>query len=130
MFDMISTMKNRLKQNWVENVKKTAVYLVVAILWLLTSGIAFWEIFTVRAMVIRVAIRTFMERDGLSLIMANAKADPIGKIVAILMTVIAIIVVVFGFDYHLDHAGKLKSWKLFGWTFGFQLFILILAMIL
>ncbi len=129
IFDMISNMNRQLKEKWLEAVKKPAVYVSVVVLWLLTSLFAFWEIMTVRALVIRVAIRTFMERDGLSLIMANARADPYGKVVAIVMTIIAIFIVVFGFDYHFEYAGKPKSWKFFGWTFGFQILLLALAFI-
>jgi hypothetical protein len=126
---MISIMRNVFKEKWLEAVKKPAVYVSIVVLWLVTSLIAFWEIMTVRALVIRVLIRCYMARDGLSLIMANARADPYGRVTAIIMTFIAIVIVVFGFDYHFDNAGKPKSWKLFAWTFGFQFLLLALAFI-
>ena len=128
-FDMICNMNRQLKEKWLEAGKKPAVYVSVVVLWLLTSLIAFWEIMTLRSLVIRVAIRVFMERDGLSLIMANARADLYGKVAAIIMTIIAIFIVVFGFDYHFDNIGKSKSWIFFGWTFGFQFLLLALAFI-
>jgi peptidoglycan/LPS O-acetylase OafA/YrhL len=109
--------------------KRPAIYVVVVVLWLLTSFLAYWEIWTVRALIVRVATRYFMTQAGFSLIMANAKADPYGKVTAILMTIIAIVVIIFGFDYHFEYAGQSKSWKLFAWTFGFQLLILLVAYI-
>ena len=120
-------MKNTFKKKWLEAVKKPAVYVSVVVLWLFTSIFAFWEIMIIRALVIRVLIRYYMAQEGLSLIMSNARADVFGKVAAILMTIFAIFVVVFGFDYHFEHAGEPKSWKLFGWTLGFQFLLLALA---
>jgi hypothetical protein len=120
-------MKDVIKEKWFLAVKKPAIYLSVMVLWLLTSFIAIWEILTARALVIRASIRIFMERDGLSLIMANAKADPYGKLAAIIMTIFAIFIVVFGFDYHFEHAGKSKSWRFFAWTLGFQILVLAVS---
>ena len=120
-------MKDEIKKKWLQAVKKPAIYVTVVVLWLLTSFIAIWEILIARALVIRASIRHFMERDGLSLIMANAKADPYGRLAAIIMTIIAIFIVIFGFDYHFEHAGKSKSWRFIAWTFGFQILILAIS---
>jgi len=127
---MISVMKTKLKENYAKLVKQPTIYIVTIILWLLTSFGAFWQIMTVRAMVLRVVTRYGMNNQDLTLIMANAKADPYGKITAIFMTVIAFFVVVYGSDYHFDYAGQPKSWRLFAWTFGVQIFLFILTVVI
>jgi len=120
-------MKKKFKEQWLLALKMPIIYVAVVILWALSSFLAFWEIMATRALVIRTTIRFFMEKDGLSLIMANARADVYGKVTAVIMTVVAIGIVVFGFDYHFEHAGKSQSWKFFAWTFGFQFLVLFLA---
>ena len=113
-------MKPEPKENHLRLLKTPLIYSITILLWLLTAIIAFWQIMTVRFLAIRLATSYFLNQ-GNSPLMANVYADPFGKITAIIMTVIAIFVVVFGSDYHFDYAGQAKSRKLFAWTFGVQI---------
>jgi hypothetical protein len=125
----MAAMKTKLSENHRRLIKMPLIYGVTILLWLLTSFFAFWQIMTVRALVIRLATR-YYHHQGMSLLMANVNADPFGKITAIIMTVIAIFVVVFGSDYHFDYAGQSKSWKFFAGTFGYQIALFALVFFL
>ena len=83
----------------------------------------------VRSLVLRVLSRYFAGHGSPSELLARVRADPFSKLVALFMAVLALLIVVGGFDFHLGNAGKRRSWVVFGWTFGFQLGMLLLALL-
>ena len=109
---------------------RPVVYVGVFVLWAITSALAVLEILMVRSMVLRVLTQYFTSHGSPSELLARVRADPFSKLVALFMTIFALLVIVGGFDFHFDHAGKRRSWKLFGWTLGIQLGLLLLVYLL
>lgn len=109
--------------------KNLGLYALTFVLWALTAFLAVWEIFVIRAMVVRVATRYFMSQAGLTRTMASVHANTYGKGATLFMALIAIMVVILGFDYHFAHVGKRRSWKTFAWTLGIQGLILGLGFV-
>lgn len=109
---------------------KPLIYLAAFLLWAATGVLAIWEITLVRAASQRLLTRYFASHGSPSTLLAGVRADPFSKVVALIMTALALVIVVGGFDYHLDHAGKRRSWRLFAWTLGVQLALLLLSYLL
>lgn len=109
------------------SLRRVVVYVGVFLLWVITSGLAVLEIMLVRSLLLRVLTRYFAGHGSPSELLARARADPISKLGALLMTLLALLIVVGGFDFHLGNAGKRRSWVVFGWTLGIQLGLLLLV---
>lgn len=107
--------------------KNLGMHALTFVLWALTAFLAVWEIFVVRAIVMRVATRYFMSQVGLTRTMAGVHANNYGKGSTVLIALIAIMVVILGFDYHFAHVGERRSWKVFAWTLGIQGLVLVLG---
>lgn len=109
--------------------KNLGLHALTFVLWALTAFLAIWEIFVVRAIVVRIATRYFMGQVGLTRTMAGVHANTYGKGVTLFMALIAIMVVLLGFDYHFAHVSERRSWKIFAWTLGIQVAILGLGFV-
>ena len=78
-------------------------------LWLLTAVLAAWEIFIVRALVVRLTTKLLMSLGGLSLIMANVWAYRTGAVAVLVMGVFALAIVLGGMDMQMERIAVLKS---------------------
>ncbi len=99
---------------------------VSMLLWALTALLAGYEVFLTRHIVSRLYLKIL---DRLSLpinVLERLGATGLGNIASLIMAILAIMIVVGGFDYHWSHGGEKRSFKLLGWTFGFQIIILAL----
>jgi hypothetical protein len=105
---------------------KPIIYLGAFSLWAITSALAVFQIMLVRSMILRVLTRYFAAHGSPSELLARARADPFSKLAALVMTLFALAVLIGGFDFHFDNAGKRRSWVVFGWTLGIQLGLLLL----
>ena len=108
-------------------------------LWLVTAALGLWEIIVVRDMVLRIYARAVSPTSTAS---APSFWNPstygdsywtgaaLGNWVVFLMAVLWIVVAVGFGEYHYRHAGQPRSWRLFSWTIGIELFILVLAFLI
>jgi len=106
--------------------KRVGLPVLAVVLWAGTSVLAFLEILIVREIVLRIyahfaAIGGFYGRAygggvGLS----------VGAVMA--MGVVCVGIIIGGGEYHRNHLGQPKSWRLFGWTISAELSILLLAL--
>ncbi len=104
---------------------------VIAMLfWALTAIIAGLEIFFTRAMSESIYYRLQIMRSIPINILHRLTAPAIGNIAALIMAIVAIAIVIGGFDYHWKYAGEYRSYKTFAWTFAFQLAFWALYLIL
>jgi len=90
---------------------------IAMLLWAFTAIVAGFEIFFTRAMSISIYYKL---QEGPIHILHRITAAPIGNIAALVMAIVAIAIVVGGFDYHWKYAGEYRSYRLFAWTFAFQ----------
>jgi hypothetical protein len=106
------------------------IYKIVAmVLWGLTTWLATYEIFLARGIVENLYSRLVIANVLPSTILERLSAVAVGNIASLGMAILAIVIVVGGFDYHWSHAGEQRSFKLFGITFAFQLAFLGLSII-
>jgi hypothetical protein len=108
--------------------KTRIIHIIIAvILWFITSWIAVQEIFLARSMFISIYFRILQILSLPATIRERLTAPVIGNLAAFVMAVVAIVIVIGGFDYHWNHVGEKKSYKVFAWTLAFQLVFLALT---
>ena len=94
-------------------------------LWLITAILAFFEILAVRDIIFNLYAR-FMAASGAFVRYVNYfTATALGQASVYLMVLVAIVVVIGGFEYHRRHMGQPQSQKVLLWTLGIQLAILL-----
>jgi hypothetical protein len=104
-------------------VKKVILKIIAMLLWAVTAFVAGYEVFLARHIVRAVYLRLFDKFFFPPSITERLSATAVGNIAALIMAIIAIAIVVGGFDYHWTHGGEKKSFKVFAWTFLFQFIV-------
>lgn len=105
-------------------------WVVTAVLWLSSSVIAFWEILVIRDIGIELYLRLASGSVHVPSGLLADQASAIGQIFVIIGGIIAIAIVPGSADFHYRHFGTSKSWRIFGYTFAFQLLVLVLALLI
>ena len=103
--------------------KKIVLKGISMLLWALTAYLAGYQIFLIRSIVSRVYLNLLENFSVNITVMERLSATGVGNIASLIMAIIAIVIVVGGFDYHWSHAGERRSFKLLAWTLVFQLSI-------
>ena len=93
-------------------------------LWAGSAILAGYEVFLARHIVRYLYLRLFEVFFFPTSITERLTATGVGNIAALLMAIIAIAIVVGGFDFHWIHAGEKRSYKIFAWTFLFEFIVL------
>jgi hypothetical protein len=93
------------------------------LLWALTAYLAGYQIFLVRSIVLRVYLNLLENFSIPITVQDRLSAAGVGNLASLIMAIIAIVIVVGGFDYHWSHGGEPRSFKLLAGTLAFQLFI-------
>ena len=87
-------------------------------LYLTTLAFGLLDIYFVREIVWAVYVRFSTEQ---------APAIVIGDVVLFIMAIVYLAFVIITGEYHIKHAGRSESWRLFSTTFAIEFFIPILA---
>ena len=103
---------------------------ITMILWVGTAILAGYEIFLTRYIATQLYFLVQNSREVPLTVLARLSATGVGNIAAFGMAIIAIVIVVGGFDYHWRHGGEKKSFRLLGLTLIFQSVFIILDQIL
>lgn len=106
--------------------KKVGLGLLAFILWAATSVLAFLEILTVRAMVVRIYGRIWGDYRFYG--RANLMGSTLGIGVSFIMGILCLGMIIGTGEYHLKNYGRPKSWELFARTIAVELSILVLAL--
>jgi hypothetical protein len=93
------------------------------LLWALTAYLAGYQIFLVRSIVSRVYLATLENFSVPINVLEQLSATGVGNIASLIMAIIAIVIVVGGFDYHWSHGGEKRSFIILALTLAFQIFI-------
>jgi len=96
------------------------------LLWALTAYLAGYQIFLIRSIVASVYLRLLENFTVPINVLERLSATGVGNIASLLMAILAIVIVVGGFDYHWGHAGEFRSFKILACTLAFQFFIQVL----
>ena len=102
-------------------------FIITAVLWLITTVLAFWEILLLRDIGIGLYLHYASSSVHVPSSLLAGQANVIGQIGIILGGIIAIAIVPAGAEYHYWHFGTPKSWRMFGYVFGFQALVILLA---
>jgi hypothetical protein len=99
-------------------------------IWLITTILAGYEVFLAR----HIAYYSYLWIVDKYILPVNIieriRGIGIGNLASLVMAIIAIVIVVGGFDYHWEHAGEWKSYRVLAITIVFQLIILVLYIVL
>lgn len=95
------------------------------ILWIITAAVGLLDILAVRNIARGIAVRVWGGATGTSGYWALVNA---GNWSVVAMALVWIVVVVGGGEYHRSRVGQSRSWKLFGWTIGIEVLILIASL--
>jgi hypothetical protein len=94
-------------------------------LWLVTAVLAFFEIIAVRTIVFNVYARLVIAFNGAVQTADHAAAIWLGQASVLVMTIVAIVITIGGFEYHRRHVGQSQSMRFLLWTLGIQIAILL-----
>jgi hypothetical protein len=94
-------------------------YGVAVLLWLGTALVGLYEIFVLRELLYRVYV-LLGGRDA-------GTAAALGVWGVMLLALVWIGAFIGGAEYHYQHVGERRSWRLFGWTIAVECAILLLA---
>jgi hypothetical protein len=93
------------------------------LLWALTAYLAGYQVFLVRTIVERIYLNLLENLSVPITVLERLSAVGVGNIASLLMGILAIVIIVGGFDYHWSHGGEARSFKLLAGTLAFQLFV-------
>ena len=110
--------------------KKPSDYLVTYGLWLGTSILAIYEISLVRELVISLYAWWLVVSDRTAQVRASFEAAALGQAVTIVMAIVAIAIIIGGFEYHHKRVGEARALKVLLWTLGIQVFVLALGLVI
>jgi len=103
--------------------KKIILKGISMLLWGLTAYLAGYQIFLIRSIVASVYLY-LLENFSIPITMADRlSATGVGNIASLIMAIIAIVIVVGGFDYHWSYGGEPRSFKVLAGTLAFQIMI-------
>ena len=89
-----------------------AIHKIIAVLlWVVTALLAVYEVFLIRYIVKHFYLLFFDHFVFSPRVTERLTATAIGNIAALIMAIIAIAVVVGGFDYHWSYGGERRSYK-------------------
>ena len=94
-------------------------------LWLVTAVLAFFEILAVRDIVYGFYARLVVAFKGAAETADYAVATWLAQAAVYMMVVVAVAIIIGGFEYHRRHIGEPRSLKVLLWTVGIQLAILL-----
>lgn len=95
--------------------------ILAIILWLVTFGLGLQSIYTVKELYLLITMR-------LGGNMVTAEEYALGLIFVLALAFL--IFIIASTEYHLKRVGKPESWRLFAWTLGVEIGLLILYYIL
>jgi hypothetical protein len=98
------------------------------ILWLATAALGLWNIVVIQQMVYRISA-LFASADALVSSQEYGASVIAGQWIVYILAIVYIAVFIGGAEYHYQHVGQPQSWRLFRWTLGLELFILLLALV-
>ena len=110
--------------------KKLSDYLTTYSLWIGTTILAVFEISLVRNIVDSIYTRWMVFSDRPAQLRAAFGATALGQGITIVMALMAIAIIIGGFEYHSKRVGEPKAMKVLVWTLGIQIFILVLGIVL
>ncbi len=105
-----------------KTLKSVAAHALVLLLWLASAVVALAEII----LGARVAQAIYVRAGGTTLAMYNL----IFQVVALVLGLVALGFIIGSAEYHLTRAGQKGSWRLFAWSYGLELLLLILYFVL
>jgi len=94
-------------------------YVVTVLLWLGTALVGLYELFVMRELLYHVYVVLGGRDPGV--------AAALGVWGVLLLALVWIGAFIGGAEYHYEHVGKRRSWRLFGWTIAIEVSILVLA---
>jgi hypothetical protein len=111
--------------------KTTPVWAIVKTfgLWLITAVLAFFEVLAARDIVFNVYARFVVAFNGTVRTADYAVATWLAQAAVYVMVVVAIAIIIGGFEYHRQHVGQPRSLKVLLWTLGIQLAILLVYLL-
>jgi hypothetical protein len=113
-----------------KSIKRIMLRGISMLLWAVTAYLAGYQVFLVRSITTRIYL-SLLERMSIPInVLERLSATGVGNIASLIMAIIAIVIVVGGFDYHWNHGGGLRSFKLLAGTLIFQVFIQALYILL
>ena len=109
--------------------KKASDYLATYGMWLASAALAVYEISLVREFVTSLYAWWLVLSDRSVQVRSNFEATSLAQIVTLVMGVLAIVIIIGGFEYHHKRVGDRKARKVLLWTLGVQLAVLALGWI-
>jgi hypothetical protein len=110
--------------------KKLIDYLATYGLWLATAILAVYEINLVREIVDSIYGRWLSGTDRTSQVRTAFEATALGQGITVVMAILAIAIVIGGFEYYSKRVGETRSLKILAGTLAIQIFILALGLVL
>jgi hypothetical protein len=104
-----------------QNRTRSTVYAAVG-LWALSAVLGLW--------VIAAIVQDILPRLFAALGIDGSSYEVVYNLLALLLGIVWIGVVIGGGEYHRSRVGLPRSWRLFGWTLGVEVAVLLAAAML
>ncbi|MBN2047534.1 MAG: zf-HC2 domain-containing protein [Anaerolineaceae bacterium] len=118
-FLTVPLVSNYRRRDWLTSLPWISAILS-AVLWVGVASVGLYEIYLVQLIVSRV-VSQFSADAYLAVSLSSAAI--------LVMSMIWIVLVIGNADYTLTHLGERRSWRLFGKTIAFQIFILLIPLL-
>lgn len=111
---------NTVRQIWLK--------ILAFVLWAVTIGLGFIELLLVHGTLLSLFLSRYT--DPQEMFKARYTIDAFRLFSFVILAIGSLLFFVFTSNYHYKHATKPRSWKLFAWTIGLELFILLLVLVI
>lgn len=115
------TRQNAGRQIWLK--------VLAFVLWAVTIGLGFIEFLLVHGALLSLFLSRYAG-DPQAMFKARYTIDAFRLFSFVILAIGSLLFFVFTSNYHYKHATKPRSWKLFAWTIGLELFILLLVLLI
>jgi hypothetical protein len=109
--------------------KKFSSYLATYGMWLMTAILAVYQIALVREIVLSIYAWVLFWTGRNAQVRTDFEAAALGQWVTIVMAILAIVLIIGGFEYYHKRVGDAKALKILSWTLGIQGLILLIGFV-
>lgn len=101
--------------------RQTTLVAIVFVLWILSLVLGLYAIYSLQETVITLYAMSGGREQSI--------AGLLRWIALAVSAVLWIGIMLAGGEYHMKHAGAPKSWKIFAWTFGIEIAVILIGLV-
>ncbi|MAS36511.1 MAG: hypothetical protein CL610_21080 [Anaerolineaceae bacterium] len=117
-------------QEQIPQSRKIILWLLTAILWLATAGVGFLAILSFQDIVTTLIALLLSTTIEVGIVETRGWITTARNISTIVGGLFWLGVVVGGMEYHFRHVGERRSWRIFAWTLGIEIALILVSVLI